>query len=38
MKEGTKFFNRHSVLNGIVSELKAIGVKTDDENKALRLI
>jgi hypothetical protein len=27
-----------SVLNGIVSELEALGVQMDDEDKALRLI
>ncbi|KAH9753666.1 Receptor-like protein 13 [Citrus sinensis] len=36
MAEGTKIFDHLSVLNGIVSELEAIGVKIEDEDKALR--
>ena len=38
MEEGTKFFDHLSVLNGIFFELQSIGVKIDDEDKALRLI
>lgn len=38
MDEGTKISDYLSTLNGIVSELEAIGVKIDDEDKALRLI
>ena len=38
MEEGTKISDHLSALNGIVSELKSIGVKIDDEDKALRLI
>ncbi|KAF7833174.1 Zinc finger, CCHC-type [Senna tora] len=38
MNEGTKISDHLSTLNGIVSELEYIGVKIDDEDKALRLI
>ncbi|KAE8709065.1 hypothetical protein F3Y22_tig00110332pilonHSYRG00834 [Hibiscus syriacus] len=38
MEEGTKISDHLSALNGIVSELESIGVKIDDEDKALRLI
>lgn len=38
MNEGTTISDHLSVLNGIVSELEAIGVKIDDEDIALRLI
>ncbi|KAF7833175.1 Zinc finger, CCHC-type [Senna tora] len=38
MNEGTKIYDHLSALNGIVSELESIGVKIDDEDKALRLI
>ncbi|KAL9451391.1 hypothetical protein AB3S75_013036 [Citrus x aurantiifolia] len=38
MAEGTKIFDHLSILNGIVSELEAIGVKIEDEDKALRLL
>ena len=38
MIEGTKISDHLSVVNGIVSELEAIGVKIEDEDKALRLL
>ena len=38
MDEGAKISDHLSVLNGIISELEAIGVKIEDEDKALRLI
>ncbi|KAJ0834198.1 putative RNA-directed DNA polymerase [Helianthus annuus] len=38
MDGDTKFSDHLSVLNNIVSELEAIGVKVEDEDKALRLI
>ncbi|PON75591.1 hypothetical protein PanWU01x14_042160 [Parasponia andersonii] len=38
MNEGTKISDHLNVLNGIVSELEAIGVKIEDEDKALRFI
>ncbi|CAK8565132.1 unnamed protein product [Lathyrus sativus] len=38
MNEHTKVSDHLSVLNGNVSELETIGVKIDDEDKALRLI
>ncbi|CAK8537081.1 unnamed protein product [Lathyrus sativus] len=38
MDEHTKVYDHLSVLNGIVPELETIGVKIDDEDKALRLI
>ncbi|CAK8537510.1 unnamed protein product [Lathyrus sativus] len=38
MDEHTKVSDHLSVLKGIVSELVIIGVKIDDEDKALRLI
>jgi hypothetical protein len=38
MAEGTTISDHLSVLNGIVSELETLGVKMDDEDKALRLI
>ena len=38
MSEGTTISDHLSILNGIVSELEAIRVKIDDEDKALRLI
>ena len=38
MSEGTTISDHLSVLNGIVSELETLGVKMDDEDKALRLI
>ncbi|KAF3622233.1 hypothetical protein FXO38_31400 [Capsicum annuum] len=38
MAEGTTISDHLSVLNGIVSELESIGVKINDEDKALRLI
>lgn len=37
MDEHTKVSDHLSVLNDIFSELETIGVKIDDENKALRL-
>ena len=36
--EGTTISDHLSVLNGIVSKLETLGVKMDDEDKALRLI
>lgn len=38
MEEGTKISDHLSILNGIISELETLGVKIDDEDKALRLI
>ena len=38
MDEGAKISDHLSVLNGIISELEALGVKIEDEDKALRLI
>ena len=38
MVEGTKIFDHLSVLNGIVLELEAIGVKIENEDKTLRLL
>ncbi|CAL5198186.1 unnamed protein product [Lathyrus oleraceus] len=38
MDEHKKVSDHLSVLNGIVSDLETIGVKIDDEDKALRLI
>ena len=38
MAEGTIISDHLSVFNEIVSELESIGVKIDDEDKALRLI
>ncbi|KAL2513195.1 Oxysterol-binding protein-related protein 1C [Abeliophyllum distichum] len=38
MNVGTKISDHLKVFNGIVSELEAIGVKLDDEDKVLRLI
>ena len=38
MTEGTKISDHLSILNGIVSELEAIGVKNEDKDKALRLL
>lgn len=38
MNGGTKISDHLSVLNNIVSELEAIGVEVEDEDKALRLI
>ncbi|PON68556.1 hypothetical protein PanWU01x14_095270 [Parasponia andersonii] len=38
MNEGTKISDHLCVLNSIVSELEAIGVKIEDEDKALRFI
>ncbi|KAJ9566969.1 hypothetical protein OSB04_002935 [Centaurea solstitialis] len=38
MDGGTKISDHLSVLNNVVSELEAIGVKVEDEDKALRLI
>ncbi|KAJ0079568.1 hypothetical protein Patl1_23739 [Pistacia atlantica] len=38
MNEGTIISNHLSVLNDIIFELEAIGVKIDDEDIALRLI
>ena len=38
MEEGTKISDHLSVLNGIISELETLGVKIDEEDKALRLI
>ena len=38
MNEGTKISDHLSILNSIVSKLEAIGVKIDDEDKALRII
>ena len=38
MAEGMTISNHLSVLNRIVSELETLGVKMDDEDKALRLI
>ncbi|KAJ0015038.1 hypothetical protein Pint_21004 [Pistacia integerrima] len=37
MNEGTTIFDHLSVLNDIISELEAIGVKIDDDDIALRL-
>jgi hypothetical protein len=38
MDGGTKISDHLSVLNNIISELEAIGVKVEDEDKALRLV
>jgi hypothetical protein len=38
MTEGATISDHLSVLNGIVSELETLGVKMNDEDKALRLI
>ncbi|KAL2498967.1 CCHC-type domain-containing protein [Abeliophyllum distichum] len=38
MNTGTKISDHLSILNGIFSELDAIGVKLNDEDKSLRLI
>ncbi|GAY55149.1 hypothetical protein CUMW_162160, partial [Citrus unshiu] len=38
MAEGIKISNHLSVLNGIMLELEAIGVKIEDEDKELRLL
>ncbi|KAL9438155.1 hypothetical protein AB3S75_023925 [Citrus x aurantiifolia] len=38
MAEDTKISDHLIVLNGIVSELEAIGVKIEDEDKAFRLL
>ncbi|KAK6121194.1 hypothetical protein DH2020_045056 [Rehmannia glutinosa] len=38
MNGGSKISDHYSTLNGIISELMAIGVKIEDEDKALRLI
>ncbi|KAL2454374.1 CCHC-type domain-containing protein [Abeliophyllum distichum] len=38
MNAGTNILDHSSVMNGIISELEAIGIKLDDEDKALRLI
>ena len=38
MTEDTKIFDHLSVLNGIVSKRQAIGVKIEDEDKALWLL
>lgn len=38
MDGGTKISDHLSVLNNVVSELEAIGVKVEDEDKALRLV
>lgn len=38
MNKGTFSSHHLRVLNGIISELKAIKVKTDDKNQVLRLI
>ena len=38
MEKGTKILDHLSTLNEIVSELEAIGVAIEDEDKALRLI
>ena len=38
MEEGTRISDHMSILNGIISDLKAIGVAISDEDKALRLI
>ena len=38
MQEGTKISDYLNVLNGIVSELEAIRVTIEDEDKALQLI
>ena len=38
MEEGTKISDHLCALNGIIYELESIGVKIDDEDKALRLI
>ena len=38
MDGGTKISDHLSVLNNIVSELEAIGVKVEDEDKALRFV
>ena len=38
MEEGTKISDHLSVLNGIIPELETLGVKIDEEDKALRLI
>ena len=38
MEEGTRMSDYMSILNGIISDLEAIGVVISDEDKALRLI
>ena len=38
MTKGTEISNRLSILNGIVIELEAIGIKIEDGDKALRLL
>ena len=38
MEEGTKISDHLSILNGIISDLEAIGVVISDEDKALCLI
>ena len=38
MAEGTKISDHLNVLNSIMTELEAIGVKIEDEDKALRLL
>ena len=38
MEEGTRMSDHMSILNGIISDLEAIGVVISDEDKALRLI
>ena len=37
MEEGTRISNHMSILNGIISNLEAIGVVISDEDKALLL-
>lgn len=38
MDEGVRISDHLSTLNGIISELESIGVKIEDEDKALRLV
>ena len=38
MTKGMKISNHLGALNGIVAELESIGVKMEDEDKALKLI
>lgn len=38
MTKGTQISDHLSVLNAIVTELKVIGVKIEDDDKALRLL
>ena len=38
MIEGIKIYDHLSVLNGIMTDLEAIGVKIEDDKKVLRLL